>query len=109
MSDGTARHHARGQDLGVFVSCTIGHPAEETAATISLRNLRSFEKQVVGCLAGSWDGRGGIEFRTGLHRAGRYNLSSIVTRIYGSLADVMTGYRDQAAGTIVRGAVRLSA
>ncbi|WP_239341522.1 alcohol dehydrogenase catalytic domain-containing protein [Frankia sp. CiP3] len=85
------------------------HPAEETAATISLRNLQSFEKQVVGCLAGSWDGRKGIAFLADLHHAGRYDLDSIVTRTYDSLADVTTGYHDQAAGTIVRGVVRLSA
>ncbi|WP_322762162.1 alcohol dehydrogenase catalytic domain-containing protein [Frankia sp. Cr2] len=84
------------------------HPADENTATINLRNLQSLEKQVVGCLAGSWDGRKGIRFLADLHRAGRYDLDSIVTRTYDSLAALPSGYRDQAEGTIIRGVLRLS-
>lgn len=84
------------------------HPDNENTATVSLRDLQGFEKQVVGCLAGSWDGRRGIAFLADLHQRGYYDLESIVTRTYDSLSDLSAGYRDQAAGTIVRGVIRLA-
>ncbi|WP_322777767.1 hypothetical protein [Frankia sp. Cas4] len=56
----------------------------------------------------SWDGRKGIRFLADLHRAGRYDLDAIVTRTYDSLAELPSGYRDQAEGTIIRGVLRLS-
>lgn len=84
------------------------HPDDENTATVNLRNLQSFEKQVVGCLAGSWDGRKGIAFLADLYQRGRYDLDSLVTRYYDSLAEIPLGYRDQAEGTIVRGVIRLS-
>ena len=84
------------------------HPDEETTATVSLRSLQSLEKQVVGCLAGSWDGRKGIRFLTDLQRRDLYHPGEIVSRVYRSLDDLSTGYRDQAEGHIVRGAIRLS-
>jgi S-(hydroxymethyl)glutathione dehydrogenase/alcohol dehydrogenase len=84
------------------------HPADENSATVNLRNLQSLEKQVVGCLAGSWDGRKGIRLLTDLYSSGRYDLEPIVTRTYDSLSQLDQGYRDQAEGMIVRGVVRLS-
>ena len=84
------------------------HPADENTATVNPRNLQSLEKQVVGCLAGSWDGRKGIRLLADFYLSGRYDLEPIVTRTYDSLARLDEGYRDQAEGTIVRGVVRLS-
>jgi S-(hydroxymethyl)glutathione dehydrogenase/alcohol dehydrogenase len=84
------------------------HPAEETSATVSLRELQSLEKQVVGCLAGSWDGRKGIRFLAELQRRGLYDPSQILSRVYDSLEDLPLGYQDQSGGRIIRGAVRLA-
>lgn len=83
------------------------HPATETSATVSLRTLQSLEKQVVGCLAGSWDARKGIRLLTELHQAGHYDLEPLVTH-YDSLDDLAKGYDDLAAGTVVRGVIRLN-
>lgn len=79
--------------------------AAESTATIDLRALQSQEKQLLGCFAGSWDGRRGIAFLADLYRAGRYDLEAIVTRTYGSLDDLATGYRDLAEGRVVRGVI----
>jgi NDMA-dependent alcohol dehydrogenase len=79
--------------------------AAESTATIDLRALQTQEKQVLGCFAGSWDGRRGIAFLADLYRAGHYDLATIVTRTYGSLDDLATGYRDQAEGRVVRGVI----
>jgi NDMA-dependent alcohol dehydrogenase len=84
------------------------HPDEETTATVRLRTLQSFEKQIVGCLAGSWDGRRGIAFLADLYQRGRYDLDTIVTRTYDSLDQLSLGYQEQAAGLTVRGTIRLS-
>ena len=87
------------------------HPADEMTATVSLRSLQSLEKQVLGCLAGSWDGRRGIAFLTRLWQAGLYDPSLIVSRVYDGLDELSHGFRDQEAGTeagtILRGTVRL--
>jgi S-(hydroxymethyl)glutathione dehydrogenase/alcohol dehydrogenase len=79
--------------------------AAESTATIDIRALQSQEKQLLGCFAGSWDGRRGIAFLAGLHRAGHYDLDTIVTRTYGSLDDLATGYRDLAEGRVIRGVI----
>ncbi|MDT3446547.1 MULTISPECIES: alcohol dehydrogenase catalytic domain-containing protein [unclassified Pseudofrankia] len=84
------------------------HPADETVATVSLRNLQSLEKQVVGCFAGSWDGRRGIGFLADLYQRGRYDLDLVVTRHYDGLDALPQGYQDQADGAVVRGVIRLS-
>ena len=62
---------------------------------------------MVGCLAGSWDGRKGVRFLTDLWRAGLYDPSVIVSRVYNGLPELALGYADQADGRILRGAVRL--
>jgi S-(hydroxymethyl)glutathione dehydrogenase/alcohol dehydrogenase len=79
--------------------------AAESTATIDIRALQSQEKQVVGCFAGSWDGRRGVQFLADLYRADHYDLDAIVTRTYGSLDDLAAGYRDQAQGRVVRGVI----
>jgi S-(hydroxymethyl)glutathione dehydrogenase/alcohol dehydrogenase len=84
------------------------HSADENVATVSLRNLQSLEKQVVGCLAGSWDGRRGIGFLADLYLRGRYDLDLVATRHYDGLDALPQGYRDQADGAVVRGVIRLS-
>jgi S-(hydroxymethyl)glutathione dehydrogenase/alcohol dehydrogenase len=83
------------------------HRADEMSATVSLRTLQSLEKQVVGCLAGSWDGRKGIAFLTRLWKAGLYDPSVIVSRVYDGLSELSRGYQDQADGNILRGVIRL--
>jgi S-(hydroxymethyl)glutathione dehydrogenase/alcohol dehydrogenase len=83
------------------------HPSDEMTATVNLRGVQSLEKQIVGCLAGSWTGRKGIEFLTALWKAGRYDPSVIVSRVYDGLGQLDQGYADQSAGEILRGAIRL--
>ena len=50
------------------------HPDGEMNARVSLRDLQSYEKQVVGCLSGSWHGRRGVPFLADLYRLGRFHL-----------------------------------
>jgi len=80
------------------------HPEDERVATVSLRALQSTEKQILGCLSGSWHGRRGANFLLDLHRRGLYDPSLLVSRTY-ALDDVEQGYADQLAGECVRAIV----
>ena len=73
-------------------------------ATVSLRDLQSYEKQIVGCLAGSWHGRRGMPFLAEEYQRGRLNLADLVTSRY-SLSQLPEALRDQAQGRVVRAVI----
>lgn len=77
------------------------HPEEETTAAIRLRDLQSYEKQVHGCLSGSWHGRAGARFLLDLHARGRYDPSAIVGPSF-ALDDIEAGYAAQHEGRCIR-------
>jgi NDMA-dependent alcohol dehydrogenase len=80
------------------------HPAEETTAAVSLKDLQSLEKQVVGCLGGSWPPRRGIQQLADLAVRGQLDLADVITRRY-ALDELTEGYADQAAGLNLRGVI----
>ncbi len=80
------------------------HPEDETHAAVSLKNLQSYEKQVLGCSNGSWHGYHGATFLLGLHERGLYDPGLIVSDTY-TLDTIDAGYADQEAGKCVRAVV----
>jgi NDMA-dependent alcohol dehydrogenase len=80
------------------------HPEDETQATVSLKKLQGYEKQVLGCANGSWHGRHGGAFLIDLQQRGLYDPGLIVTRTY-PLERFDEGYADQTAGRCVRAVV----
>ena len=80
------------------------HPAEESTASVQLKDLQAYEKQVVGCLGGTWPPRRGIAELADLRARGRLQLDDVVTARY-ALADLRQGYVDLAAGVNLRGVV----
>lgn len=77
------------------------HPEEESTAAIRLRDLQSYEKQVRGCLSGSWHGRAGARFLLDLHARGRYDPAAIVGASF-PLERIADGYEAQHAGRCIR-------
>lgn len=82
------------------------HPDSEATVSMSLRDLQIYEKQVLGCMSGSWHGRRGARFLMELATQGRYDTSLIVDRTY-PLDQLEQGFADQAAGTTVRAVLDL--
>jgi NDMA-dependent alcohol dehydrogenase len=80
------------------------HPEAERSVSLSMRDLQVYEKQIRGCLSGSWHGRRGAQFLLDLARRGRYDPAAIVDRTY-TLDQINEGYQDQAAGRTVRAVV----
>lgn len=77
------------------------HSSEESSATVSLRDLQSYEKQVRGCLSGSWHGRTGARFLLDLHRRGHYDPSLIAGDSW-ALEQIGEGYAAQRDGRAIR-------
>jgi Zn-dependent alcohol dehydrogenase len=82
------------------------HPDDEKEVALSLRELQEYEKQIRGCLAGSWHGRKGAGFLLDLAARGRYDPAAIVSRTY-RLDDIDQGYADQLGGEVVRAVLDL--
>ena len=80
------------------------HDAAEADGRMSLRDLQAFEKQVVGCVGGSWSPRRGIAELADLYGRGRLPLDRLVTARY-PLDGIATGCAAQAAGANLRGIV----
>jgi S-(hydroxymethyl)glutathione dehydrogenase/alcohol dehydrogenase len=83
------------------------HPDEEREVKLSLRDLQEYEKQIRGCIAGSWHGRRGAAFLLDLAARGRYRPSAIVSRTC-ALEDIDRGYAEQARGEVVRAVLGLA-
>ena len=99
LADAMALLGKRGRAVIVNV-----HPAGELDTRLSLRDLQSYEKQIVGCLGGSWPPRQGIARLAELYRAGRIPLGSLVSRRY-RLGEIADGFADQEAGRNLRGVI----
>ena len=82
------------------------HPDGEREVALSLRDLQEYEKQIRGCMAGSWHGRRGAAFLLDLAERGRYRPSAIVSRAY-ALEDIDRGYHEQLRGEVVRAVLDL--
>lgn len=82
------------------------HP-DDPGVPVSLRDLQENEKQIRGCMLGSWHGRKGASFLLDLAARGRYDPSAIVSRSY-RLDDIEQGYADQLSGDVVRAVLDLS-
>jgi NDMA-dependent alcohol dehydrogenase len=80
------------------------HDEEEREVRMSLRDLQSLEKTVVGCLGGSLPPRRGITELAELYRRGRIPLDGLVSARY-PLTDIAAGFADQEAGRNLRGVV----
>jgi S-(hydroxymethyl)glutathione dehydrogenase/alcohol dehydrogenase len=78
------------------------HPALEMSANVSLFDLTSMEKQVVGSLFGSGNPRADIPKLLDLYREGQLDLDGLVTKTY-TLDGVNDGYDDMRAGKNIRG------
>ena len=83
------------------------HPGEPTTVALSMRDLQESEKQIRGCMAGSWHARRGASVLLDLAARGRYDPSAIVSRTY-QLADIEQGYADQFSGDVVRAVLDLA-
>lgn len=81
------------------------HPAAEREVHLSLLDLASFEKQIVGCIFGSVNARFDIPRLVDYHREGRLDLEGLVTRTY-ALEEINEGYADLREGRNLRGVVR---
>jgi NDMA-dependent alcohol dehydrogenase len=99
ISDALALLGKRGRLVVVNV-----HPETERLVSLTMRDLQLYEKQIRGCLSGSWHGRRGAEFLVDLARRGRYDPAAIVDRTY-ALDQINLGYQDQAAGRTVRAVI----
>ncbi len=82
------------------------HPGENGGVALSLRDLQESEKQIRGCMAGSWHARHGARVLLDLAERGRYDPSAIVSRTY-RLDDIDRGYAEQARGEVVRAVLDL--
>ncbi|MBO0682100.1 MAG: NDMA-dependent alcohol dehydrogenase [Candidatus Dormibacteraeota bacterium] len=78
------------------------HPAGETEVRLSLLDLASYEKQIVGCIFGSVNSRFDIPRLLDYYREGRLDLKSMVTKTY-PLEEVNRGYQDMRDGRTLRG------
>lgn len=77
-------------------------PPRETEVRLSLLDLASYEKQIVGCIFGSVNSRFDIPRLLDYYREGRLDLKSLVTRTY-PLEEVNRGYQDMRDGRTLRG------
>ncbi|MGY1739432.1 MULTISPECIES: alcohol dehydrogenase catalytic domain-containing protein [unclassified Blastococcus] len=80
------------------------HPTDELDVRLSLRDLQSYEKQVVGCLGGSWPPRHGVAHLADLYRLGRLPLGAVLSARY-RLDEISRAFADQEAGRVLRGVV----
>jgi Zn-dependent alcohol dehydrogenase len=96
LADGLSLLGKRGRLAVVNV-----HPSDEVSATVRLRDLQSMEKQIRGCLSGSWHGRQGVRFLLDLAERGLYDPALIVDATW-RLEQIAEGYADQLAGNSVR-------
>jgi NDMA-dependent alcohol dehydrogenase len=78
------------------------HPAAELDVRLSLLDLASWEKQIVGSIFGSVNARFDIPRLLDHYREGRLDLRSLVTRTY-PLEEINRGYQDMREGRNLRG------
>jgi NDMA-dependent alcohol dehydrogenase len=86
------------------VVVTNVHSWTETSAQISLLDLMTMEKELVGSIFGSSNPEVDVPLLLGLYRDGLLDLDGMVTRTY-SLDQVNDGYDDMREGRNIRGVI----
>jgi S-(hydroxymethyl)glutathione dehydrogenase/alcohol dehydrogenase len=88
------------------VVVTNVHPWTETEVTMSMLDLLTMEKELVGSIFGSSNPEQDVPRLLGLYRDGLLDLDSMVTRTY-PLEQIDHGYRDMREGRNIRGVLAL--
>ena len=78
------------------------HPATETQVSLSLQDLTSMQKQIVGTLFGSSNIRYDIPHLLEIYRRGQVDLDAMITNRY-KLDEINQGYQDMRDGKNIRG------
>ena len=86
------------------VVVTNVHPWTETAVTMSMLDLLTMEKELVGSIFGSSNPGRDVSVLLGLYRDGLLDLDGMVTRSY-PLSHINDGFRDMRDGRNIRGVV----
>jgi NDMA-dependent alcohol dehydrogenase len=84
------------------VVVTNVHPWKETDVKLSILDLLTMEKELVGCIFGSSNPNEDVPRLLGLYRDGLLDLDGMVTRTY-RLEEINAGYQDMRDGRNVRG------
>jgi NDMA-dependent alcohol dehydrogenase len=88
------------------VVVTNVHPWTETEVTMSMLDLLTMEKELVGSIFGSSNPEQDVPRLLGLYRDGLLDLDGMVTRTY-PLEQINDGYQDMRAGRNIRGVLLL--
>jgi S-(hydroxymethyl)glutathione dehydrogenase/alcohol dehydrogenase len=88
------------------VVVTNVHPWTETDVKMSMLDLLTMEKELVGSIFGSSNPEEDVPRLLGLYRDGLLNLDGMVTRTY-PLEQINDGYRDMREGRNIRGVLLL--
>ena len=88
------------------VVITNVHPWTETQVTMSMLDLLTMEKEVVGAIFGSSNPDVDVPRLLGLYRDGLLDLDGLVTRTY-PLEQINEGYQDMREGRNIRGVLFL--
>ncbi|MQA84724.1 MAG: NDMA-dependent alcohol dehydrogenase [Streptosporangiales bacterium] len=81
------------------------HPSAETDVRMSLLDLATMEKQLVGSIFGSVNSRRDIPRLLQYYQEGALDLDSLITRTY-RLEEINQGYQDMRDGKNIRGVLR---
>jgi S-(hydroxymethyl)glutathione dehydrogenase/alcohol dehydrogenase len=82
------------------------HPWTETDVNMSMLDLLTMEKELVGSIFGSSNPEQDVPRLLGLYRDGLLNLDDMVTRTY-PLHEINDGYQDMREGRNIRGVLLL--
>jgi Zn-dependent alcohol dehydrogenase len=88
------------------VVVTNVHPWTETNVTMSMLDLLTMEKELVGSIFGSSNPEADVPRLLGLYRDGLLDLEGMVTRTY-PLEQINEGYQDMRDGRNIRGVLVL--
>ena len=88
------------------VVVTNVHPWTEMDVKISMIDLLTMEKELVGCIFGSSNPEMDVPMLLGLYGDGLLDLDSMVTRTY-QLGDINEGFQDMRDGKNIRGVLTL--
>jgi S-(hydroxymethyl)glutathione dehydrogenase/alcohol dehydrogenase len=88
------------------VVVTNVHPWTETEVTMSMLDLLTMEKELVGSIFGSSSPEEDVPRLLGLYRDGLLDLDAMVTRTY-PLEQINDGYQDMRDGRNIRGVLLL--
>jgi len=82
----------------------VGNPPTGSSLEVSPHHILGGERQIVGCVYGSWDPALAFPTLVDLYLAGRVQLDDLVTRRY-ALEEANEAFDDLAAGRVARGLI----